>query len=125
MIVDGRIAKTKKRMSLMDQPYIKDNNKPVETFIKETIAQLGENISVRRFERCPDLDDTCCLHPNSTGFHITAACNFGKNSGKIGHTMFILTCGTFAFISHDIWITIRVCFRIEIPLQDVLEAVRI
>lgn len=52
MIVEGRITKTKKRMSLMEQPYIKDNNKTVETFIKETIAQIGENISVRRFERC-------------------------------------------------------------------------
>lgn len=49
--MDGRIAKTKKRMSLMDQPYIKNNEKDVQTFVKETIAQLGENIQVRRFER--------------------------------------------------------------------------
>lgn len=52
MIVEGRIAKTKKKMSLMDQPYIKNNDKDVQTFVKETIAQLGENIQVRRFERC-------------------------------------------------------------------------
>ena len=51
MIVEGRIAKTKKKMSLLEQPYMKDNSKTVQTFIKETIAQLGENISVRRFER--------------------------------------------------------------------------
>lgn len=56
MIVEGRITKTKKRMSLMDQPYIKDNDKSVQTFIKETIAQLGENISVRRFDRCSATD---------------------------------------------------------------------
>lgn len=35
----------------MDQPYIKNNEKDVQTFVKETIAQLGENIQVRRFER--------------------------------------------------------------------------
>ena len=51
MIVEGRISKTKKKMSLMDQPYIKNNEKDVQTFVKETIAQLGENIQVRRFER--------------------------------------------------------------------------
>lgn len=49
--MEGRINKNKKKMSLMDQPYIKDNNKTVQTVVKETIAQLGENISVRRFER--------------------------------------------------------------------------
>ena len=51
-IVEGRIAKTLKSMSLMEQPYIKDNNKTVELVIKETVAALGEKISVRRFERC-------------------------------------------------------------------------
>ena len=51
MVVEGRIAKSKKRMSLMDQPYIKDNAKDVQQVVKETIAQLGENIKVRRFER--------------------------------------------------------------------------
>ena len=51
MIVQGRISKNKKKMSLMDQPYIKDNSKTVQTVVKETIAQLGENISVRRFDR--------------------------------------------------------------------------
>ena len=55
MIVQGRISKNKKKMSLMDQPYIKDNSKTVQTVVKETIAQLGENISVRRFDRYLDL----------------------------------------------------------------------
>lgn len=57
MIVQGRISKNKKKMSLMDQPYIKDNSKTVQTVVKETIAQLGENISVRRFDRY--LDPLC------------------------------------------------------------------
>ncbi|HEY9690765.1 MAG TPA: translation elongation factor Ts [Oculatellaceae cyanobacterium] len=50
-IVQGRIEKRLKEMSLMDQPYIKDQNITVEELIKQTIAQLGENIQVRRFVR--------------------------------------------------------------------------
>jgi elongation factor Ts len=35
--------------SLLTQPYIEDNNITVDQFIKQAIAQLGENIQVRRF----------------------------------------------------------------------------
>jgi elongation factor Ts len=35
--------------SLLAQPYIEDKNVTVDQFIKQTIAQLGENIQVRRF----------------------------------------------------------------------------
>jgi elongation factor Ts len=37
--------------SLMAQPYIDDRNITVEEAVKQTVAQLGENIQVRRFER--------------------------------------------------------------------------
>ncbi|HAC66175.1 MAG TPA: elongation factor Ts [Cyanothece sp. UBA12306] len=50
-IVQGRIEKRIKELSLMDQPYIKDQSITVEELIKQTIAQLGENIQVRRFIR--------------------------------------------------------------------------
>lgn len=50
-IVQGRIEKRLKELSLMDQPYIKDQNITVEELVKQTIAQLGENIQVRRFVR--------------------------------------------------------------------------
>lgn len=50
-IVQGRIEKRLKELSLMDQPYIRDQNKTVEELVKESIAQLGENIQVRRFVR--------------------------------------------------------------------------
>ncbi|MEB3290857.1 MAG: translation elongation factor Ts [Leptolyngbya sp.] len=50
-IVEGRIQKRLKELSLLDQPYIKDQNISVEDLIKQTIAQLGENIQVRRFVR--------------------------------------------------------------------------
>jgi elongation factor Ts len=50
-IVQGRIDKRLKELSLMDQPYIRDQNKTVEELVKESVSQLGENIQVRRFVR--------------------------------------------------------------------------
>jgi elongation factor Ts len=50
-IVQGRIDKRLKELSLLDQPYIRDQNISVEELIKQTIAKLGENIQVRRFSR--------------------------------------------------------------------------
>lgn len=50
-IVQGRIDKRLKEMTLMDQPYIRDQNITVEELVKQAIAQLGENIQVRRFSR--------------------------------------------------------------------------
>lgn len=50
-IVQGRVEKRLKEMCLLDQPYIKDQNITVSDLIKQSIAQLGENIKVRRFNR--------------------------------------------------------------------------
>jgi elongation factor Ts len=50
-IVAGRIEKRVKELSLLDQPYIRDQNITVEELVKQAIAQLGENIQVRRFTR--------------------------------------------------------------------------
>ncbi|MGK7939656.1 MAG: translation elongation factor Ts [Crocosphaera sp.] len=50
-IVQGRIEKRQKEMSLLDQPFIKDPNIDVEELLKQTISQLGENIQIRRFTR--------------------------------------------------------------------------
>ena len=50
-IVQGRIEKRLKELSLMDQPFIKDQNITVEELVKQSIAKLGENIQVRRFAR--------------------------------------------------------------------------
>jgi elongation factor Ts len=50
-IIQGRIDKRLKEMSLMDQPYIRDQNITVEQLVKQAIAQLGENIQIRRFVR--------------------------------------------------------------------------
>jgi elongation factor Ts len=50
-IVDGRIEKFYAEAVLVDQVYIKDNDKKVADLIKETIAALGENIKIARFSR--------------------------------------------------------------------------
>ncbi|QDZ39674.1 translation elongation factor Ts [Euhalothece natronophila Z-M001] len=50
-IVSGRIDKRLKEVSLLDQPFIKDQSITVEEYIKQGIATLGENIQVRRFSR--------------------------------------------------------------------------
>lgn len=50
-IVEGRIDKRLKELSLLDQPYIKDQSITVADYIKQNIAGLGENIRVRRFVR--------------------------------------------------------------------------
>jgi elongation factor Ts len=50
-IVQGRINKRLKELSLLDQPYIRDQNITVEQLVKQAISQLGENIQIRRFVR--------------------------------------------------------------------------
>jgi elongation factor Ts len=50
-IVQGRIDKRLKELSLMDQPFIRDQNISVEELVKQTISQIGENVQIRRFVR--------------------------------------------------------------------------
>jgi elongation factor Ts len=50
-IVQGRIDKRLKEMTLLDQPYIKDQNITVTELIGQTSKQLAEDITVRRFTR--------------------------------------------------------------------------
>jgi elongation factor Ts len=50
-IVDGKIEKFYSEAALLDQVFVKDNDKKVGDLVKETIASLGENIKVARFAR--------------------------------------------------------------------------
>lgn len=50
-IVQGRIEKRLKEMTLMDQPFIRDQSITVEELVTQSIATLGENIKIRRFAR--------------------------------------------------------------------------
>ncbi len=50
-IVEGRIEKFYAETVLLEQPFVKDNDKTVEELVKEMIATLGENIKIKRFAR--------------------------------------------------------------------------
>ncbi len=50
-IVDGKVEKFYKEVCLLSQQYVKDPQKTIEEFLKETIGQIGENIQIRRFAR--------------------------------------------------------------------------
>ncbi|WGV23424.1 translation elongation factor Ts [Halotia branconii] len=50
-IVQGRIEKRLKEMTLLDQPYIRDQSISVEDLVKQVKAQVGEEIQVNRFVR--------------------------------------------------------------------------
>ncbi|TFG72915.1 MAG: translation elongation factor Ts [Anaerolineales bacterium] len=50
-IVDGRLEKFYKEACLMEQDYIRDEEKTIDDLVKEQINKTGENIVVRRFAR--------------------------------------------------------------------------
>lgn len=50
-MVEGRLDKFFKAICLVEQPFVKDTDKTVDELVKETIAKIGENISIRRFAR--------------------------------------------------------------------------
>jgi len=50
-IVEGQVKKHFADKVLLNQSYIMDDSKTVGEFLKETIAQTGENIVIRRFKR--------------------------------------------------------------------------
>ncbi|HHT44237.1 MAG TPA: translation elongation factor Ts [Fastidiosipila sp.] len=50
-IVEGRLKKYYEEFVLLNQPFIKDESKTCNEVVKEMIASIGENISVRRFTR--------------------------------------------------------------------------
>ena len=50
-MVEGRLSKFYQESCLLEQTYIKDPDKKVSDLLTETIATLGENISINRFIR--------------------------------------------------------------------------
>ncbi len=50
-IVDGKVEKYYAEIVLMEQPFVKDNDKTIGDYVKETIGTLGENIQIKRFTR--------------------------------------------------------------------------
>lgn len=50
-IIEGKLNKYKESVSLLSQPWIKDDSKTIANLIEEYIAKIGENIEVKRFSR--------------------------------------------------------------------------
>jgi elongation factor Ts len=50
-MVEGRLVKHFKEICLLDQVFVKDNDKTIDQLVKEQIARIGENITIRRFVR--------------------------------------------------------------------------
>ena len=50
-IAEGKIKKFYEDSCLLNQVFVKDSSKTIEQLLKETIAALGENITIRRFAR--------------------------------------------------------------------------
>lgn len=50
-IVEGKLKKYKEGVSLLSQPWIKDNTKTVQDMIDGFVSKIGENIAVKKFVR--------------------------------------------------------------------------
>ena len=50
-IIEGQVNKFYADICLLEQPYVKDPDKTIQTYLNETIATIGENMSIRRFAR--------------------------------------------------------------------------
>ena len=50
-MIDGKLEKFFKEVCLLEQPFVKNPDQSVEKLIVESVARLGENITVRRFAR--------------------------------------------------------------------------
>ncbi|OIP76119.1 elongation factor Ts [bacterium (Candidatus Gribaldobacteria) CG_4_9_14_3_um_filter_36_15] len=50
-IIEGKLSKYKREVSLLNQPWVRDEEKTIKDLINEYSLKLGENIKVKRFAR--------------------------------------------------------------------------
>ncbi len=50
-IIEGKIEKYYSEVCLLEQPFVKDNDKTIGDIVKEIISKLGENMGIKRFVR--------------------------------------------------------------------------
>lgn len=50
-IVTGRMDKFFQEIVLLEQPFLKDDDKTIQQLLSEVVAELGESIEIRRFAR--------------------------------------------------------------------------
>jgi elongation factor Ts len=50
-MVDGKMRKFYEEAVLLDQAYVKDQDKSIQDYLNELVAKIGEKIIIRRFAR--------------------------------------------------------------------------
>lgn len=50
-IIEGKMSKIASDVSLLKQPFVKDDQKTIEDLVKELSAKTGENIRIKQFAR--------------------------------------------------------------------------
>jgi elongation factor Ts len=50
-IAEGKMKKWYEQVILLDQPFVKDPEKTIDTLRRELVAKFGENIEIKRFAR--------------------------------------------------------------------------
>lgn len=50
-IIEGRMDKFFQEICLLEQPYVRDPDKTIKDLLTETIAKVGENVTIKRFAR--------------------------------------------------------------------------
>ena len=50
-IVEGKLAKFYEQICLMEQPFVKDEDRTIKDLVDDVLAKLGEKIVLRRFVR--------------------------------------------------------------------------
>ena len=50
-IAEGKLAKWYETVALLDQQFVKDPDRTIETLRRELVGKLGENIEIKRFAR--------------------------------------------------------------------------
>jgi len=50
-IIDGRVEKFYKEVCLLEQDFIRDEDKTIDDLLKDAITKTGENMVIRRFAR--------------------------------------------------------------------------
>ncbi len=50
-IISGKLKKYKESVSLLSQPWVKDDSKTMKMLVEEAVAKLGENVEVKKFVR--------------------------------------------------------------------------
>ena len=50
-MIEGKVKKYKESISLLAQPWIKDDSKTIKNLIEDAVAKVGENIEIKRFSR--------------------------------------------------------------------------